>query len=82
MPDALIDAWLLKHFPGKTLEELDKMDWPRFMRAMEASGMCDLELKKEALAKGFLKSNSITRREFEKMKENDDLYSALEEEGE
>jgi len=32
----LFDAWLLKKFPGKTLEELDGIDYGRFMRAIDA----------------------------------------------
>ena len=36
LPDAAIDAWLLEQFPGKTLEELDAINWPRLMRARAA----------------------------------------------
>ena len=34
MPPAVLDAWLLEKFPGKTLEELDSIDFARYWRAM------------------------------------------------
>lgn len=34
MPDAYWDAWLLRQFPGRTLEELDNIDWTRLARAL------------------------------------------------
>ena len=34
LPDAYWDAYLLRSFPGRTLEELDGVQWPRLMRAM------------------------------------------------
>ena len=35
-PTPLFDAWLIKKFPGKTLEELDQIDYGRLMQALEA----------------------------------------------
>jgi len=29
----------LRNFPGRTLEELDEMDWFRYLRALQASGV-------------------------------------------
>lgn len=49
-PDALLDAWLLGRFPGRTLEELDGMDWGRFSRALEA-GQIERVLQRETLWK-------------------------------
>lgn len=37
------DAYLLKAFPGRTLEELDGMDWGRWRRAEEAQLHMDVE---------------------------------------
>ncbi|MCB0025623.1 MAG: hypothetical protein KDD91_21465 [Caldilinea sp.] len=34
LPDAYWDAWLLRQFPGRTLEELDGIDWTRLARAL------------------------------------------------
>jgi len=33
LPQAYWDAYLMRIFPGRTLEELDAIDWPRLMRA-------------------------------------------------
>ena len=49
-PDALIDAWLLQRFPGRTLDELDTMDWGRYSRALEAAQL-ERVLAREALWK-------------------------------
>lgn len=38
-----MDAWMLKRFPGKLLEELDEMDWPRYWRALEAMHVDEIE---------------------------------------
>lgn len=35
-PEHLVDAWLLGMFPGRTLEELDTMDYGRLLQALEA----------------------------------------------
>ena len=35
LPDAHWDAMLLRMFPGRLLDELDAMDWPRLLRAMQ-----------------------------------------------
>lgn len=78
MPDALVDSWLLERFPGKTLEELDNIDWPRFMRAMEAQEICDIESKKTALTKGLIKGSAVTRRDLSRMKRNDEIYRGYE----
>lgn len=43
LPAAYWDALLLARFPGKTLEELDGIDWPRLMRAWQAKEIGDVE---------------------------------------
>lgn len=35
----------MARFPGRTLEELDQMDYGRLMRAIEAERMQDIEAK-------------------------------------
>lgn len=39
----MLDAWLLQQFPGKTLEELDQIDFPRLWRALKAKEVDRLE---------------------------------------
>lgn len=36
----------MKRFPGKTLEELDQIDWLRFSRALEAERIAEIEQKR------------------------------------
>jgi hypothetical protein len=43
----LVDAWLLRKFPGRTLDELDNMDWLRLMRALEADRIEQAEVKRK-----------------------------------
>lgn len=43
MPPAYWDALLLQRFPGKTLEELDGIDWARLMRAFQVQHLERIE---------------------------------------
>ena len=43
MPAAWLDAWLLDQFPGKTLEELDGIDFTRLMRANKVKAIGQVE---------------------------------------
>jgi hypothetical protein len=66
-----VDAILLRKFPGRTLEELDAMNWPRYMRAMEAERIMQVEEKRLALLGGHIKSMSAD--EWELIAENEEL---------
>ena len=46
--DAYVDWWLLQKFPGRTLEELDAIDWPRLQRAMEVDRVVESEQRRNA----------------------------------
>ena len=71
-PDSsLIDAMLLRKFPGRTLDELDRMDWMRYQRAMEAQRILDIEGKRAAFTSGNLESLSAD--EWLVVQENDRL---------
>lgn len=43
MPPAVLDAWLLERFPGRTLDELDQMDFARYWRAVEVQRIQAIE---------------------------------------
>ena len=43
MQVSILDALLLRRFPGRTLEELDGMNWPRLLRAFEAERIENIE---------------------------------------
>jgi hypothetical protein len=46
--EAYIDWWLLEKFPGRTLEELDGVDWLRLQRAMEVDRIVEAEQRRLA----------------------------------
>lgn len=46
--EAYIDWWLLQRFPGRTLEELDNVDWLRLQRAMEVDRIVESEQRRNA----------------------------------
>jgi len=62
---------LLRKFPGRTLDELDRMDWMRYQRAMEAQRIIDIEGKRASFTSGNL--DSLSADEWEVVKENDRL---------
>ena len=62
---------LLRKFPGRTLDELDRMDWMRYQRAMEAQRILDIEGKRAAFTSGDLESLSTD--EWAVVLENDRL---------
>lgn len=49
---------MLRRFPGRTLEELDQMDWARYMRAMEAEKVMIAEEQRAAFLSGTIKTMS------------------------
>jgi hypothetical protein len=51
-PPALLDAWLLREFPGRTLEELEEMDFGRLWRAIVARSVLRVEDAGEAQLQG------------------------------
>lgn len=68
-----MDAFLLRKFPGRTLEELDAMDWPRFMRAMEADGVMRVEEARDAQIRDKVKPTPDT---WKRIVEHDRLYKS------
>ena len=78
LPDALIDAWLLQAFPGRTLDELDGMDWPRYLRARQAQNMESVEKTRSMQIAGKLKADDIQPSTWEAIKRHDQLLAAAE----
>lgn len=58
-PPEAIDAHLLKAFPGRTLEELDGLDWGRWQRALEAQMHLDVEQLRRRFHNAEIKSADI-----------------------
>lgn len=48
----MLDAWLLEKFPGKTLDELDGIDFARYWRALEVQNIQALERMRDLQLKG------------------------------
>lgn len=66
-----MDAWLLQLFPGRTLEELDQMDYARLQRAVEARNIEHAEeLRRLTLAR----KRKATPAEYIQFARHDSLY--------
>jgi hypothetical protein len=73
-----LDWWLMQKFPGRTLEELDDVDWLRLQRAMEVGRLVDIEQRHGLIAEGKLKPEAFNAREWAQVRRNTALYDALE----
>ena len=69
--EAEVDAILLRKFAGRTLEELDQINWPRYMRAMEAERVMQVEERRLALLGGHIKNMSAD--DWELISENEEI---------
>jgi hypothetical protein len=63
-----MDAWLLKRFPGRLLEEIDEMDWLRYSRALEAQYIDDIE---DLRISG---GNDLSTEQWQEIKNNDAIW--------
>jgi hypothetical protein len=52
LPAAYWDAYVLQRFPGKTLEDLDAMDWGRYLRAQHVRYIDQIEDVRELYFQG------------------------------
>ncbi|MBK8799600.1 MAG: hypothetical protein IPM07_26325 [Anaerolineales bacterium] len=69
----MLDSMLLQRFPGKTLEDLDLVNWPRLMRAMAAGEAERIEQLIELQRTG---KATPTQREWIAIAEHDRLWNA------
>ena len=68
----------MQRFPGRTLEELDNVDWLRLRRAMEVGRIVDVEAKHSLYLDGKLGADSITSAEWRAIERHNELYDAWE----
>ena len=69
-----MDAWLLRHFPGRFLEEIDtQMDWHRYMRAVAAAAAERIEDKRALQMSGKLKATDLDAATWEAIQLHDKL---------
>lgn len=64
----------MRRFPGRTLEELDQMDWGRFMRAIEAGR---IEYIEERRAMGIEEPSKLSAAEWAEIAELDELWEQI-----
>lgn len=70
---------MIKSFPGRTLEELDTIDWPRYMRAVAAVEMDRIEEKKASVLAKYLEPKQVSPKDWESIQEHDALIEEDEE---
>jgi hypothetical protein len=71
----MVDAFLLRQFPGRTLEELDQMDWLRYNRALHANILLDAEDVRKQHAAGRLKAKDISATKWARIRDNDEVLN-------
>lgn len=74
-----MDAWLLDTFPGRTLEELDGMDWIRFMRAQEARNVMAVESVRLDVIRKRTKPENLLHATLEAIESNEKLMELWQE---
>ena len=72
------DWWLLQKFPGRTLEELDGIDWLRLQRALEVGRIVELEGKNTLVTEGKLPAESLTDQEWRQIRRHNALFDEWE----
>lgn len=69
MPPEWVDLWLMERFPGKTFEELDRIDWFRLLRVWEVEQIAKLAGKHERFISGKIQPESISTEDWNAIKE-------------
>lgn len=73
-PDSLVDAYLLQQFPGKTLDELDQMDWARYNRALRARYITDIEDTAKLYKSHKIQAKDVSATKWERIRQNDEMF--------
>lgn len=69
----MIDSFLLSLFPGRTLEELDNIDWPRLLRALKVKSIGETEQTLLSFQQGLVQQTSITAKQWEQIRLHDQI---------
>ena len=67
----------MTRFPGRTLDELDSMDWGRYLRAMEAGNVEDIEDKRLSHINGKVKK--LDADDWDAIREHDRMWAEMQE---
>lgn len=70
----MTDYWLLKHFPGRTLEELDLIDWGRLLRAVAVGKVMQTEALRDL---GIAEPDRVTPDQWEEIQKHDELLERV-----
>jgi hypothetical protein len=73
MPQALFDARLMARFPGRTLEELDGMDYGRVLKAFQAGHIEGVETRRALWVQ---QKAQLTDDDWAAIREHDDWLAA------
>jgi len=68
-----LDWWLMQRFPGRTLEELDNVDWLRLQRAMEVERIVNVEQRHKLYLHDKLKEKDLTTAEWRMIRKHNRL---------
>jgi hypothetical protein len=68
----------MQRFPGRTLEELEGVDWLRLQRALEVGRIVDVEARRKLNLDGKLAADAIPPHEWRMIAEHDRLMDELE----
>lgn len=71
--ESLLDAHLLRQFPGRTLDELDQMDWARYLRAIEIDRIVAIEARRQQFLDGHIAPDAMTPDDWLVIQEHDQL---------
>lgn len=78
IPDAMLDSWMLQHFPGRFLDEVSEtMDIFRFLRALQARNIESIEDIRKQFRQDKLKAENITEEQWKQIKRHDKIMAYL-----
>lgn len=62
----------MRRFPGRTLDEIDRMNWPRYLRALEAGRIEEVEDRRRLHLAGKLTADDLTASDWEAILKHDE----------
>lgn len=65
----------MRLFPGRTLEELDNIDWGRFLAAQQALHIREIEEKRIAQQTGLIKAEQLTQADWDAIARHEELLA-------
>jgi len=63
---------MLRRFPGRTLDELDRMDWPRYLRAIDAENIEAVEERRRLMLAGKIGKDGMTPDDWAAIRQHDE----------